>query len=162
MASGVATVWLPVEDMSRAVKFYGETLGLTVKNEGDDWSEVDGNGVTIGGFVIGGDASKQVLVRAVGPTLIKQGLGQNEVLLDPQIELHKGEPIIASNDNWGDNANAALITTTAARIGASPFDASDTKSAALLLTLNPGVYTFLATGKSGTSGIVLVEVYLMP
>jgi predicted enzyme related to lactoylglutathione lyase len=48
VASGVATVWLPVEDMSRAVKFYGETLGLTVKNEGDDWSEVDGNGVTIG------------------------------------------------------------------------------------------------------------------
>ena len=48
MASGIATVWLPVEDMSRAVKFYGETLGLTVKNEGDDWSEVDGNGVTIG------------------------------------------------------------------------------------------------------------------
>ena len=48
MASGVSTVWVPVENMSRAVKFYGETLGLSVKNEGEDWSEVDGNGVTIG------------------------------------------------------------------------------------------------------------------
>lgn len=49
MASGVATVWMPVEDMGRALKFYGETLGLTVKSEGDDWSELDANGgVSIG------------------------------------------------------------------------------------------------------------------
>ena len=48
MANGVATVWMPVEDMSRALRFYGETLGLSVKNEGDDWSELDANGVTIG------------------------------------------------------------------------------------------------------------------
>jgi predicted enzyme related to lactoylglutathione lyase len=48
MASGVATVWMPVDDMNRAVKFYGQTLGLAVKSEGDDWSELDANGVTIG------------------------------------------------------------------------------------------------------------------
>lgn len=48
MAKGVATVWLPVEDMARAVQFYGQTLNLTVTSEGDDWSEIDANGVTIG------------------------------------------------------------------------------------------------------------------
>ena len=48
MATGVATVWVPVQDMGRALKFYGDTLGLSVKNEGDDWSELDANGVTIG------------------------------------------------------------------------------------------------------------------
>ena len=48
MANGVATVWMPVENMSRAVKFYGETLGLDLKSEGDDWSELDANGVMIG------------------------------------------------------------------------------------------------------------------
>lgn len=48
MASGVATVWVPVEDMDRAKKFYSETLGLELKNEGDDWTELDANGVTIG------------------------------------------------------------------------------------------------------------------
>jgi predicted enzyme related to lactoylglutathione lyase len=48
MASGVATVWMPVEDMGRAVRFYGQTLGLSAKSEGDDWSEFDANGVTIG------------------------------------------------------------------------------------------------------------------
>lgn len=48
MAKGIATVWMPVEDMGRAVKFYGQTLGLSVKSEGDDWSELDANGVMIG------------------------------------------------------------------------------------------------------------------
>ena len=48
MASGIATVWMPVEDMSRALRFYGETLGLPVKSKGDDWSELNANGVSIG------------------------------------------------------------------------------------------------------------------
>ena len=48
MAKGVATVWLPVQDMSRALQFYGQTLDLTVTSEGDNWSEIDANGLTIG------------------------------------------------------------------------------------------------------------------
>lgn len=48
MASGVASVWVPVEDMPRAVRFYSETLGLTLKSEGDDWTELDANGLMIG------------------------------------------------------------------------------------------------------------------
>jgi predicted enzyme related to lactoylglutathione lyase len=39
---------MPVDDMGRAIRFYGETLGLEVKNEGDDWSELNANGVSIG------------------------------------------------------------------------------------------------------------------
>ena len=48
MASGVATVWVPVTDMGRAVAFYRDTLGLNVKDQGDDWSEIDANGLMIG------------------------------------------------------------------------------------------------------------------
>ena len=121
-----------------------------------------GNGVTIGGFVISGNAPKQVLLRAMGPTLTTQNLGVSEVLADPTIELHDaihGNVVIATNDNWGDNANAVAIRTTGARIGATPFADTDSKSAALLVTLQPGVYSFIASGKGGTSGIVLVEVY---
>jgi hypothetical protein len=118
-----------------------------------------GNGVTIGGFVVAGAAPKQVLMRAVGPTLTKQGIGQTEVLVDPTIELHQGSPIIAINDNWGDNANSAAIMSTGARIGATPFDVADTASSALLLKLPPGVYSFIARGKADAPGIVLVEVY---
>lgn len=48
MASGVATVWVPVTDMDRAVRFYGDTLGLNVKEQSKDWSEIDANGLMIG------------------------------------------------------------------------------------------------------------------
>jgi hypothetical protein len=121
-----------------------------------------GNGVTIGGFVISGTTAKQVLLRATGPSLTVQNLPAADLLADPTIELHdalNNNVTLRSNDNWSDEANAAAITTTAARIGATPFASTDTKSSALLLTLNPGVYSFIAGGKSNTSGIVLVEVY---
>jgi predicted enzyme related to lactoylglutathione lyase len=48
MAKSVATVWVPVDDMQRALTFYGETLGLTVQKTQDEWSEVDAGGLTIG------------------------------------------------------------------------------------------------------------------
>jgi predicted enzyme related to lactoylglutathione lyase len=48
VASGVAAVWMPVDDMSRAVKFYGETLGLAVTSEDDNWSMLSAGGVKIG------------------------------------------------------------------------------------------------------------------
>jgi len=48
MASGVASVWVPVQDMDRAVRFYGETLGLSVTSTSPDWSEIDANGVMLG------------------------------------------------------------------------------------------------------------------
>ncbi len=117
------------------------------------------NGVTIGGFVIDGNSPKQVLMRAVGPSLSTQGLPSTELLADPTIELHHKGSILATNDNWGDNTNAAAIAETGLRIGATPLDASDTQSAAMLMTLDPGVYTFIAKGKNNSSGIVLIEVY---
>ncbi len=49
MATGVATVWVPVSDMDRALAFYRDTLGLSVKDQaGDDWAEIDADGLTIG------------------------------------------------------------------------------------------------------------------
>lgn len=48
MARGVATVWVPVDDIDRAIKFYTEALGLTIKSQDGDWAEVDANGLSIG------------------------------------------------------------------------------------------------------------------
>jgi predicted enzyme related to lactoylglutathione lyase len=48
MIKGVSAVWLPVGDMGRAVKFYGETLGLDVTEHDSDWSEVEVDGLKIG------------------------------------------------------------------------------------------------------------------
>ena len=48
MASGVASVWVPVDDMDRARAFYRDTLGLTEQKTTADWSEFDANGLMIG------------------------------------------------------------------------------------------------------------------
>ncbi len=48
MATGVASVWVPVEDMERARAFYRDTLGLTEQKTTEDWSEFDANGLMIG------------------------------------------------------------------------------------------------------------------
>ncbi|WP_409484326.1 VOC family protein [Arsenicicoccus dermatophilus] len=48
MARGVATVWVPVDDMDRAVGFYRDTMGLELVKEGPDWSEVTAGDLRIG------------------------------------------------------------------------------------------------------------------
>ena len=118
-----------------------------------------GDRVPIGGFVISGSARKQVLVRAVGPTLTTQGIAQADVMADPVIELHSGAPTIAINDDWADNANGGTITSESQRVGTTALAAFDAESSALLLTLAPGGYTFISRGAAETSGIVLIEVY---
>ncbi len=136
-----------------------DTEGSTFANISTRAHATQNNGVAIGGFVISGDAPKQVLMRAVGPTLTSYGLGQSEVLLDPTIELRQGEATLATNDNWGDIANVTDMLDVGSRIGASPLSSTDTQSAALLMTLEPGVYSFIVKGKNNTSGLVLVEIY---
>ncbi len=48
MVQGVANVWLPVQDMERAVGFYRDVLGLDVEMESPEWSELDASGLSIG------------------------------------------------------------------------------------------------------------------
>jgi len=59
-----------------------------------------GQNVMIGGL-ISGNGITQVIVRALGPTLLRFGV--TNVLADPMLELHDGNgTLIASNDNWAD------------------------------------------------------------
>jgi GH35 family endo-1,4-beta-xylanase len=121
-----------------------------------------GNGVAIGGFVIAGDARKQVLLRAVGTTLTKFGLEESTLLPDANITVYDAQRgvVIARNDNWADNSNQAAMTPVSARIGASPLVRADYRTAGVLLTLPPGPYTFMVNGTAtSATGIVLVEVY---
>ena len=48
MASGVASVWVAVDDMDRARAFYRDTLGLSEGKTTEEWSEFDANGLMIG------------------------------------------------------------------------------------------------------------------
>ncbi len=48
MLQGVSVVWLPVDDIDRAVGFYEGTLGLSVRDKQEQWAEIDAGEVTIG------------------------------------------------------------------------------------------------------------------
>ncbi|MDX2187108.1 MAG: hypothetical protein SFV32_09250 [Opitutaceae bacterium] len=120
-----------------------------------------GAGVTIGGFAVNGPLPKVILVRAVGPTLSRYGIPKNAVLSDPTIEVHdqRSGQVIAVNDDWKDAGNATEIRDASLRIGAASFAEDDERSSAMLLTVPPGLYSFVAKGKDNASGIVLVEVF---
>jgi hypothetical protein len=107
----------------------------------------------IGGLVIGGSAPKKLLIRAVGPNLLNYGI--NGVLEDPMLQLYSGGAVIASNDDW----QSQTIPADVAAISASTLAPVDRRESAILITLNPGPYTAVVSGKSDTSGVGIVEVF---
>lgn len=114
------------------------------------------DGVCIAGFVIGGSSPRNVLLRAVGPSLAP--LGVTDPLPDPTFTVHHGNVTIAANDNWAD-AGAAALATAFSRVGAFDFLSPTTRDAAMVLRLDPGVYSMVARSVDGSPGTVLLEVY---
>jgi hypothetical protein len=108
-----------------------------------------GDNVLIGGFIITGTQPKQVIVRAIGPSLGK--LGVAGAMADTVLELHKSDGTIVINDNWRDNQEAEIIASTV--------PPSNDFESAIVATLDPGAYTAIVSGKNGGTGIALVEAY---
>jgi len=110
-----------------------------------------GGSVLIGGFIIGGAQTKQVIVRALGPSLANAGVAN--ALSDPTLELHSANgATLQSNNNWQQGPDAATISSKG-------FAPSDSRESALLATLSPGNYTAIVQGANGLTGVGLVEVY---
>ncbi len=112
-----------------------------------------GENVLIGGFILAnGSGTKEIVIRALGPSLGARGVAFP--LLDPSLQLFDGSgQLIASNDDWMSNANEQdIIDSTLAP--------TDPRESAILTFLGPGKYTAVVTGVDGTSSnIALVEVY---
>jgi hypothetical protein len=89
-------------------------------------------------------------------------LGVAGALADPILTLFNSSgATVASNDTWGDNANATDIRSAASATGAFALG-ERSRDAALLITLDPGAYTAQVTGAGGSSGVSLLEVYELP
>ena len=112
-----------------------------------------GTNVGIGGFIITGTDPKLVVVRAKGPSLTNSGVAG--ALADPVLDLHDStDAIIATNDDWMDNSEAdqqLLIDH-----GLAP--TNDFESA-IIMTLDPGLYTAVVSGNGGGTGVALIELY---
>ena len=115
--------------------------------------------VLIVGFVVGGTAPRTILARAVGPSLAVFGI--TDALSRPTLTLHRGNVVIASNDDWT-LTDAARLFTAFDRVGAFRLLGGANPDAALLTTLAPGAYTLQVTGVGGAVGTVLLEAYDVP
>lgn len=114
-----------------------------------------GSDVQIAGFIINGSTPRKVLIRAGGPYLDQFQVPNT--LADPVLSLFSGSTMIMSNDDWSSDASAILAAS--AKAATLPFSAGS-KDAAIVALLQPGVpYTAQVSGKSGTIGNALVEVY---
>jgi hypothetical protein len=108
-----------------------------------------GDDVLIGGFIIDGVVTKKIALRALGPSL--STFGVDGAMGDPLLQVVDSTgAVVISNDDWnvpGEGVSAA---------GLAP---SDAREAALVVSLKPGSYTAIVSGKNGTAGVALFELY---
>lgn len=117
-----------------------------------------GENVLIPGFIVEGSGPITLLIRGVGPTLGTFGVGG--VLAQPTITLHRDGVSLITNQQWGNAPNASFIKDITPKVGAFPLPDNSADSA-LLVTLQPGAYTVVVSGVNNTTGVVLVELYVV-
>jgi hypothetical protein len=106
-----------------------------------------GDNVLIGGLIVMGQASADVIVRAIGPSLTVAG-----AMVDPTLDLRDGNgAALAFNDNWRLTQQSAISAT-----GLQP--TRDAESA-ILISLPPGTYTAIVRGANAATGVAVIEVY---
>jgi len=111
-----------------------------------------GDNALIGGFIVGGNQPKKVLIRGIGPSLADFGI--SDFLRDPTLELHDSTgQLIAFNNDWRADHQAEIMQT-----GLAP---TENVEAAIIATLPAGNagYTAVLRGFNGGTGIGVVEVF---
>jgi hypothetical protein len=111
-----------------------------------------GEKVLIAGFIVTGTDPKRVIIRGIGPSLS----GIAGTLSDPILELHQGNSTLVVNDNWKTRQDGS---SQQAEVEATSIPPPNDLESAIVVTLNPGTYTAILSGKNDASGIGVVEVY---
>ncbi|HRE84119.1 MAG TPA: hypothetical protein PLN52_23950, partial [Opitutaceae bacterium] len=111
----------------------------------------------VAGFIVGEGAPKQILIRAVGPSLAQFPGLADLALKKPYLEVfdHRGAKLF-ENTSWRRGTFGTLATAADfASVGA--FSLVSDEDAALLVTLAPGAYTAQVSAEN--RGVGLIEVY---
>jgi hypothetical protein len=112
----------------------------------------EGDKVLIGGFIIGGTTRTPVIIRAIGPSLIANGV--TDALLDPRLDVYDSNgTLMVSNDDWRTDEESSIVET-----GLAPVD---DREAAIVSTLAPGAYSAVIQGATVGSGVALFEIYAL-
>lgn len=111
-----------------------------------------GENVLIGGFIVSGTTSKNVIVRGVGSSLNINGVPVEGRLEDPTLELFDAnQTSLGVSDNWREAQEQEIIASNLAPV--------DDRESAIVRRLAPGTYTAILRGKSDSTGLALVEVF---
>jgi hypothetical protein len=111
-----------------------------------------GEKTLITGLIITGGEPRNVVVRAMGPSLSSSGIQQ--AAANPKIDVYRGATKIATNADWKTDSRASELSQKY-----PSFAPTNDKEAAMLLTLMPGAYTLQGINEDGTEGIMLLEAY---
>jgi hypothetical protein len=132
----------------------GQALDSQLANISTRGFVVNGNNAIIGGFILGGNqGDRRVVIRAIGPSLAASGI--TDSLQDPVLELkNENGTTLMSNDDWPQNQPVEITAS-----GLAP---TDTRESAIVATLPSGRYFAIVQGKTGATGIALVEIYRLP
>jgi hypothetical protein len=124
-------------------------IGPSIQNISTRGRVSVGESVLIGGTIVLGSNSQDVIVRALGPSLPLAG-----TLADPTLELYDGNGVLLrSNDNWRSDQSAEITATMLAPVNDS--------EAAIVATLSPAPYTAIVRGANDSVGVALVEIYAL-
>ncbi|RKX28844.1 MAG: hypothetical protein DRP71_16935, partial [Verrucomicrobia bacterium] len=112
-----------------------------------------GSEVLIPGFVIAPEGSLTLLIRVVGPTMDGDPFNVSGVISNPKLTVYGTGPngtsiLLFSNDDWGDQVDAAYTEQIAAQVGAFALKTGG-RDAAIVLTLPPGAYTVVGSSADG-------------
>ncbi len=106
----------------------------------------------IGGIIAReGQANVEIVVRAIGPQLRRNGVF--DAMEDPTLQLRDvNGTLLASNDDWFDNYEQFRGTL----YELAPYNSSES---AMRVSLPAGLYTAIVRSKDGSGGSALVEFY---
>ncbi len=136
---GLSLVFLWV-GMSEAVKLGSVFTRAFVSGKGSTYNT---------GFTVW-DQPHRVLIRVLGPS-VKSAFGN--VANDPGVKVYDiNLNLLASNGDWVKNTNKQEIEQT----GLAP---QFNQEAALIMTLNPGLYSVEVFSEDGSEGNILLEMY---
>ena len=116
-----------------------------------------GGDLLIAGFTIDGTGSKNLLIRAAGPSL--GALGVPGTIVDPKLEIFTATAVpvkVAENDNF-----SGAVDTLARTLGGFGF-VPGARDAAILVSLPAGGYTVQVSGINNGTGEAIIEVYEVP
>jgi hypothetical protein len=116
-----------------------------------------GGDILIAGFTIDGTGSKNLLIRAAGPSL--GALGVPGTIVDPKLEIFTATTVpvkVAENDNF-----SGAVDTLARTLGGFGF-VPGARDAAILVSLPAGGYTVQVSGLNNGTGEAIIEVYEVP